>query len=45
MPKTSSELRAFVFGAVFGIIALMTALHTVSYVGGIKWQPVKIETR
>lgn len=44
MLKTSEELRAFVFGTIFGIVALVGCFTVICWTNGIKFQPV-IEQR
>lgn len=38
------DTRSFVWGIMAGLVMLIVCLYGVSYIGGIKWQPVKVET-
>jgi len=40
MPKTSTELRSFLFGCIAGILMVIGSFVAISEIAGIKWHPV-----
>lgn len=38
------DLRTFTFGIMVGIAMLIGTFAFVSYIAGLKWQPVKVST-
>lgn len=40
MPQTPEELRAFVWGTIFGIVAFVGSFAFICWLEGIKFQPI-----